>query len=138
VVSFGPVPEDLIMADDFVPPPVDRRASTRQSANIPAALLCDDWSIFALVDDVSDSGALLLTQEPIEAGTKVEVRVLLGSLVNPPVKGAATVVRSKRREGGAQLWSHEVAIQSDSREGPWDEALGAVVQRQANLRRTDV
>ena len=123
--------------DDFIAPPVDRRTSMRQAANIPVAILSRDWSVFGVLEDISESGALLLTQEPLGVGTNVDVHVLLGSKVKPPVKAKASVVRSGEREGSHILWSHEVAVHCEVQDGPWNEALTAVAQRQAELRRTD-
>jgi hypothetical protein len=123
--------------DPFIAAPVDRRTSSRQAATIPVAILAKDWSVFAVLEDISESGALLLTQEPVDVGTSVEIHVLLGSQVRPQVKASATVVRSAVREGGHILWSHEVAVHYEAQHGPWDEALTAVADRQAELRRTD-
>lgn len=123
--------------DELMAPPVDRRSSSRQAASIPAAVLSESWSVCAVIDDVSDTGALLLTRENLEVGTLVDVHVLLGTTVRPPVKAVVTVVRSQLREGKNLLWSHEVAVRFESQRGPWAEAMGAVTRRQADLRRTD-
>jgi hypothetical protein len=125
------------MPDDLVPPPVDRRTSLRHAANIPAAILSADWSVFAVVEDISDSGVLFLTSEEIAVGTRVNVYILLGSEVRPPVRALATVVRSQPREAGGSFWTHQVAVHCEQRVGPWDQALAEVVARQADLRRTD-
>ena len=123
--------------DSLVAPPVDRRTSMRQPASIPVAVMSDDWSIFAIVEDVSDTGALLLAREALEVGTHVRIHVLLGTRVRPAVKAEATVLRSQSRDGAGRLWSHQVAVQFESQTGPWNEALSAVAERQAELRRTD-
>ena len=126
------------MSHDSVPPPVDRRTSIRQAANTPVALLCESWAMLALIEDVSESGLLLLTQDPIEVGTTVQVHLLLGSHVHPPLKATASIVRSERREISTSYWTHQVALQTDHREGPWKQALDEIVQRQASLRNTDI
>lgn len=124
------------MTDDAAPP-VDRRASERQAANVPVAVLGNDWSMFAVLEDVSDEGALLLTREDLEVGTSLRVHVLLGSHVRPAVQAQCTVLRSEPRETEGLYWSHLVAIQFQRQHGPWGDALGAVAERQAELRRTD-
>ncbi len=120
-----------------VAPPVDRRNSERQAANVPVAILSDDFSIFAIVEDVSDAGARLLVREPVTAGTRVVLHVLLGTEVHPPVRAQAEVLRSHPRGGTGLYWSHEVAVQFLEQSGPWDRALSEVIERQADLRRTD-
>lgn len=125
------------MPDDLEPPPVDRRTSLRQAANLPAAILSADWSVFAVVEDISDSGVLFLTGEDIAVGTSVNVYVLLGSEIRPPVRALATVVRSQPREANGSFWTHQVAVHCEQRVGPWDQAFAEVVARQADLRRTD-
>jgi len=123
--------------DSLVAPPVDRRTSTRQPASIPVAIMSDDWSIFAIIEDVSETGALLLAREELEVGTPVRIHVLLGTRVRPAVTAEAQVIRSQPRDGVGLLWSHEVAVQFERQSGPWNEALSAVAQRQAELRCTD-
>ena len=126
------------MSDDALEaPPVDRRTSMRQAASVPVAILSDAWAAFAVVVDVSDAGALLLTREDVEVETRVRLHVLLGSHVRPPAQAVGEVLRSERRDGEGLYWSHQVAIQFLDRQGPWEEALTDVAERQAELRRTD-
>lgn len=126
------------MSDEaLAAPPVDRRTSQRQAASVPVAMLSDGWAAFAIVEDVSEAGALLLTREEIEVGTEVRLHALLGTQVRPPARAVGEVLRSERRDGEGLYWSHQVAIQLTEQQGPWEDALADVVERQAELRRTD-
>ena len=95
----------------------ERRVARRHLACLAAHLELegDQDPHVALIDNISNSGALLLTRVALEEGESVALQLILAADPAPEThEVSAQVVRSERRDPStAALWPHAVAVTFD-------------------------
>lgn len=111
-------------------PPSDRRVVPRTSATIVAEVTLDGVIVTCAVSrDASASGLLLMTENAVEPGTKVHLRLWVGDDKGSPVSVGASVVRCEKiAPRRAEVWSYEVALALDERPADFDRILNALAK----------
>ncbi len=80
----------------------EKRDFLRMNMECPARFRVDGASRVekALVQNLSGSGILLLTDQPVEDGSRLAVEVLPGKTITPPLSAYVSVLRCSPSEDG--------------------------------------
>jgi hypothetical protein len=110
----------------------DRRTHDRHQVFLPAEIEAREGKFqVGITQDMSRSGALLLTRARIKAGDDVRIYVMLEDNAREAVQGR--VVR-KTDTFDKGIWSHEVAVHfSEHFPGAFDERLEEIARAQASI-----
>lgn len=114
-------------------PPSERRVVPRTSATIVAEVEVDGVMITCAVSrDASSAGLLLMTENAVEPGIKVRLRLWVAGQETPVSIGASVVRCEKIALRRSVVWSYEIALALDNRPPDFDRILDALAkQREA-------
>jgi hypothetical protein len=123
--------------DDRDLTPSERRLGYRYLACFPAYIEREDTGKkrTSMIRDLSVSGALLLTQTPLEIGETVRLELFISpDDLETSVSAVGKVTRVERLGlDRSDVWSHKVAVQFDDPLSQYETEVKALAERQAKL-----